>query len=93
MSPFCCLPFAGQRTCWRDLAKEIYVEVAAGADGLLVEIHPSPAHALSDGDLALNFDQFADLMRSIKTLLPHFGRTLNGVPTLAASPAPHEARP
>jgi 3-deoxy-7-phosphoheptulonate synthase len=50
--------------------------LAAGADGLLIEIHPSPEDALSDGDQALNFAQFADLMQSIKTLLPHFGRVL-----------------
>jgi 3-deoxy-7-phosphoheptulonate synthase len=51
--------------------------LAAGADGLLIEVHPSPSQALSDGDQALNFDQFADLMRSVKTLLPHFGRKLS----------------
>jgi 3-deoxy-7-phosphoheptulonate synthase len=34
---------------------------AAGADGLLIEVHPRPAEALSDGDQSLTPDQFADL--------------------------------
>ena len=36
--------------------------VAAGADGLLVEVHPSPDHALSDGFQSLTFENFASLM-------------------------------
>ena len=36
--------------------------VAAGADGLMLEVHPNPDHALSDGQQSLNFDEFAELM-------------------------------
>jgi len=36
--------------------------VAAGADGLILEVHPDPAHALSDGYQSLNFKQFEDTM-------------------------------
>ena len=36
--------------------------VAAGADGLIVEVHPNPDKALSDGYQSLNFKQFDDMM-------------------------------
>jgi 3-deoxy-7-phosphoheptulonate synthase len=37
--------------------------IAAGADGVIVEVHPSPDHALSDGAQSLNFERFRDLMQ------------------------------
>ncbi|MGL5311728.1 MAG: 3-deoxy-7-phosphoheptulonate synthase [Peptostreptococcaceae bacterium] len=40
--------------------------LAAGADGLMVEVHPDPINALSDGMQSLHFDEFEDLMNSIK---------------------------
>ena len=40
--------------------------VAAGADGLLVEVHPSPDKALSDGIQSLNFEQFRAMMRDLR---------------------------
>ena len=36
--------------------------IAAGADGLIVEVHPNPEKALSDGYQSLNFEQFEDMM-------------------------------
>lgn len=39
--------------------------LAAGADGIMVEIHPNPCEALSDGDQSLNFNEFNFLMREI----------------------------
>ena len=39
--------------------------VAAGADGLLIEVHPDPDHALSDGAQSLWPEQFGELMRAI----------------------------
>jgi 3-deoxy-7-phosphoheptulonate synthase len=42
--------------------------VAAGADGLLVEVHPDPESALSDGPQSLNFKEFEALMREINPL-------------------------
>jgi len=42
--------------------------VAAGADGLMVEVHPDPNHALSDGAQSLFPDQFGDLMRQIRVI-------------------------
>ncbi len=42
--------------------------VAAGADGLLIEIHPDPDHALSDGPQSLTLEGFADLMHELNAL-------------------------
>ncbi|MDX1918355.1 MAG: 3-deoxy-7-phosphoheptulonate synthase [Candidatus Caenarcaniphilales bacterium] len=42
--------------------------VAAGAHGLMIEIHPDPANALSDGPQSLKFDQFESLMKEVRTL-------------------------
>ncbi len=39
--------------------------VAVGADGLIIEVHPNPASALSDGQQSLTFDEFSDLMRGL----------------------------
>ena len=39
---------------------------AAGADGIMVEVHPDPVNALSDGMQSLHFDEFEDLMNCIK---------------------------
>ncbi|HUF11758.1 MAG TPA: 3-deoxy-7-phosphoheptulonate synthase [Longimicrobiales bacterium] len=50
--------------------------IAAGADGLMVEVHPNPAEALSDGDQALTIDGFADLMRHLRPFAAAAGREL-----------------
>jgi 3-deoxy-7-phosphoheptulonate synthase len=50
--------------------------VAAGADGLLIEVHPDPAHALSDGAQSLAPDQFAELMRQARAIAEVIGRRI-----------------
>jgi 3-deoxy-7-phosphoheptulonate synthase len=50
--------------------------LAVGADGLLIEVHPSPDHALSDGPQSLNLDSFADLMNALRQVGPAVGRTV-----------------
>lgn len=50
--------------------------LAAGADGLLIEVHPDPATALSDGPQALEPSSFRDLMSEIRRWLPLTGRHL-----------------
>ncbi len=50
--------------------------VAAGADGLLVEVHPDPDHALSDGAQSLRPEQFDDLMRQLRMIAPAVGRSI-----------------
>ena len=49
---------------------------AAGADGLIVEVHPDPDAALSDGAQSLSLDGFSHLMRSLKPILAAIGRPL-----------------
>ncbi len=50
--------------------------VAAGADGLMVEVHPEPACALSDGQQALNLQHFSELVAKLKKLAPLFEKEL-----------------
>jgi 3-deoxy-7-phosphoheptulonate synthase len=50
--------------------------VAAGADGLLVEVHPDPDHALSDGAQSLFPNQFDELMGQLRLIAPAVGRTI-----------------
>lgn len=50
--------------------------VAAGADGLLIETHPDPENALSDGPQSLYFEQFEDLMRQIALIAEAIGRSV-----------------
>lgn len=48
--------------------------VAAGADGLLIEVHHDPEHALSDGAQSLYPEQFAQLMTELRIIAPAVGR-------------------
>lgn len=48
--------------------------LACGADGLIVEVHPNPIEALSDGPQSLNPDQFASLMEELRRLAVVVGR-------------------
>jgi 3-deoxy-7-phosphoheptulonate synthase len=53
----------------RDLVAPLALAaVAVGADGLLVEVHPDPDRARSDGDQSLNLAQFAALMGDVNAL-------------------------
>jgi 3-deoxy-7-phosphoheptulonate synthase len=51
--------------------------LAAGADGLLVEVHPEPERALSDGAQSLDFAGFVRLLTSLRKLAEPLGRTIN----------------
>ena len=48
--------------------------VAAGADGLMIEVHPQPDRAMSDGAQSLNPEQFAELMRQCRAIADVIGR-------------------
>lgn len=50
--------------------------VAAGADGLLIEVHPNPEEAYSDGPQSILPDEFSRLMEEIRNYLNLEGRTL-----------------
>jgi len=51
--------------------------VAAGADGLLMEVHPDPDHALSDGAQSLRPEQFQELMAQLRIIAPAVGRSVS----------------
>lgn len=51
--------------------------VVAGADGLLIEVHPDPANALSDGEQSLDLPEFEKLMAQIKALVKFEGKQIN----------------
>jgi 3-deoxy-7-phosphoheptulonate synthase len=55
--------------------------VACGADGLIIEVHPSPDHALSDGPQSLTFDNFRKLMDQVRRVADAVGRQV--APALA----------
>ncbi len=50
--------------------------VAAGADGIIVEVHPKPEEALSDGPQSLTFDQFDELMDGLRPVAAAVGRAI-----------------
>jgi 3-deoxy-7-phosphoheptulonate synthase len=58
--------------------------IAAGADGLIVEVHPDPDHALSDGGQSLWPKQFEELVGEVATIAAAIGRSLStSLPDLA----------
>jgi 3-deoxy-7-phosphoheptulonate synthase len=50
--------------------------VAAGADGLLIEVHTNPAEALSDGEQSLKPENFKVLMKELRLVARAVGRTM-----------------
>lgn len=50
--------------------------IAAGADGLMIEVHPSPDHALKDGAQSLTIQQFRDLMPPVRAIASAVGKKL-----------------
>lgn len=60
-----------------DLVPQIcYASAAAGADGLIIETHPNPAQALSDGPQALTLETFDKTMKQLEKVLAAFDRRL-----------------
>jgi len=62
----------GVRAYVKPLAK---ASIAAGADGLMIEVHNDPAKALSDGPQSLTFEQFDELAKEIRPYANLSGRT------------------
>ena len=54
--------------------------VAAGADGILIEVHPDPNKALSDGAQSLFPEQFAELVRQLRLISEALGRSISALP-------------
>jgi 3-deoxy-7-phosphoheptulonate synthase len=61
---------------WDLVAPVARAAVAAGADGLIVEVHPNPEEALSDGGQSLKPDTFSELMVQLRAVAEAIGRTL-----------------
>ncbi len=51
--------------------------LATGADGLLIEVHPDPSHAMSDGAQSMDFAGFTKLLESLRRLAEPLGKVLN----------------
>lgn len=66
---------------------------AVGADGLIVEVHPRPEAALSDGDQALTFEDFRQMMSALERLLISQNRKLAELPKLQTKSQPEMAVP
>jgi 3-deoxy-7-phosphoheptulonate synthase len=64
---------AGRRDMVAPMAR---AAVAAGADGLIIEVHTDPDHALSDGAQSMFPAQFDHLMAELRTIAPAIGRTI-----------------
>lgn len=50
--------------------------IAAGADGLIVEVHPDPAHAVSDGKQSLKPEKFAEMVKQVRAIAEVMGRRI-----------------
>ena len=59
---------------WYLVAPVALAAIAAGADGVIVEVHPTPDHALKDGFQSLTFENFANLMRTVPAVAAAVGR-------------------
>ncbi len=59
---------------------------AVGADGLMVEVHPAPTEALSDGFQALTPDDFDRMMNELRPLLAFLHHPSDSRPTLGTQP-------
>ena len=53
-----------------------FAAVAAGADGLMIEVHPTPEKALSDGPQSLTFEKFGAMMAALRPFIDAAGRTI-----------------
>ena len=62
---------------WELVPPMAQAAVAAGADGLIIEVHPDPERALSDGFQSLRPDTFRRLMDRLQELAPMMGKSLS----------------
>jgi 3-deoxy-7-phosphoheptulonate synthase len=62
-----------------------YASIAAGADGLILEVHPDPEKAMSDGYQSLNFQQFEEVMQRSRRIAAAVDRVIAEASEIAAS--------
>ncbi|MBS1704314.1 MAG: 3-deoxy-7-phosphoheptulonate synthase [Armatimonadetes bacterium] len=55
--------------------------VAAGADALIIEVHPNPDHAIKDGAQSITFDQFREMMPPLRKIAEAIGRSVAAIPS------------
>ena len=72
---------------WHLVTPIALAAIAAGADGLMIEVHPTPDSALKDGAQSLNFEHFQQLMSQLMPVITAVGRKLATSP-LKAKPQP-----
>ena len=61
----------------RDLVPSLsYAAVAAGADSIMIEVHPNPSEALSDGPQQLTPAQFRELVEQLREIAAVFGKKI-----------------
>ncbi len=70
---------------WRLVEPMAKASMAVGADGLMIEVHPTPDQALSDGAQSLTFENFRLLMQAIAPVGETVGRPLASQPQLAGA--------
>jgi 3-deoxy-7-phosphoheptulonate synthase len=58
---------------WQSVPALARAVIALGADGLMIEVHPDPSKALSDGPQSLTPDLFAGVMDSVRAIAPLVG--------------------
>lgn len=61
---------------WKLVEAQALAAIAAGADGLIIEVHEDPAHAWSDGAQSLKPDKYAQLIQKARAIASVVGRTL-----------------
>ncbi|MDD5015877.1 MAG: 3-deoxy-7-phosphoheptulonate synthase [Atribacterota bacterium] len=59
---------------WKLVSPMAKAAIAAGADGLIIEVHPEPKSSLSDGAQTLKFDTFTQLVKELKPIIQAVGR-------------------
>jgi 3-deoxy-7-phosphoheptulonate synthase len=68
---------------WQYVTPIARAAIAAGADGLIIEVHPEPNKALSDGGQSLKPERFAELVNQVRAIAQAIGRDLAPAPTLS----------
>ncbi|MDI3534403.1 MAG: 3-deoxy-7-phosphoheptulonate synthase [Thermosediminibacterales bacterium] len=61
---------------WRWVPPMAKAAVVAGADGLMIEVHPNPKEALSDGQQSLNFNNFNEMVKELQNIVKLIGKKL-----------------
>jgi 3-deoxy-7-phosphoheptulonate synthase len=72
---------------WEYVTAIARAAIAAGADGLMIEVHPDPASALSDGGQSLKPERFAEMVNQVKEVARAVGRSVASVRQAAPAQA------